>query len=291
MELVSETGFQIFHRLKRKYFPPVYFQTSFFCPIAVLEAGDLVEITGLSKCGKTQFLYQCTANFILYQLERESYRRELQLVWIDMDWNFDISRIRVLLQSSSSSTTYDEAQVSQILDKLQISQPQDDWQLLLYLSDLQEQIETSGHSYVIFIDGIGGWQHWNSFTSQVAVLQACFMKLKRLLFNFPVICLASVKMQMSLPFRSKSIYLNSESSHSIPEYLPQPWKELVTHKLVTLRQKEEEDNDNNGVSVFLIYHFSKADYTEGNSWWKGWKSNEQWKMKVTSQLVTWEALS
>ncbi|GJQ13619.1 hypothetical protein GpartN1_g5410.t1 [Galdieria partita] len=288
MEIVLETGFQVYHRLKRKHFPQLPFQTSLFCPIGVLGPGDLVEITGLSKCGKTQFLYQCTANYILYQLESESYSRELQLVWIDLDWSFDTSRIRVLLQSSGSTTRFDESQLSETLDKLQICHPQDDWQLLLCLSDLQEQIEISGKFYVIFIDGIGGWQQWNSFTSQVAVLQACFMKLNRLLVNFPVTCLASVKLQMPLPFRLKATSGNSESP---PEYLPQPWKQMVSQKLVTFRHKEEKESKASDVDTFFIDHFTKTDNAERTNLLKGWKLNKQWKMKVTSQRVLWETLS
>jgi len=120
MQLDSETGLDAFYRLKRKHFPQVAFHTSvsivtanfilrisfkFFCPIGVLQVGDLVEISGLTKCGKSQFLYQCTANYVLNQLQSEYFRRELQLVWIDMDWNFDVSRLRVLLQSSDRYAT------------------------------------------------------------------------------------------------------------------------------------------------------------------------------------------
>jgi len=48
------------------------------------------------------------------------------------------------VDSLCSTVTFSEEQVSRILEELQVCCPQDDWQLLLYLSDLQEQIQTSG---------------------------------------------------------------------------------------------------------------------------------------------------
>ncbi|KAK4526765.1 hypothetical protein GAYE_SCF27MG4682 [Galdieria yellowstonensis] len=290
MQLDSETGLDAFYRLKRKHFPQVAFHTSFFCPIGVLQVGDLVEISGPTKCGKSQFLYQCTANYVLNQLQSEYFRKELQLVWIDMDWNFDVSRLRVLLQSSDSAVTFSEEQVSRILEELQVCCPQDDWQLLLYLSDLQEQIQTSGKSYVLFMDGIGGWHHWNAFTSQVAVQQACFKKLSRLLTVFPVACLASVKLQVALPFRAKATSLDLERSLVVPEYLPQPWKHLVTQKLVIFQLQEDNDTDDGG-SVFFVDHFIRSNQSEQNNPSKAWKLDRQWKMKVTERSVSWEICS
>jgi hypothetical protein len=89
-----------------------------------------------------------------------------------MDWSFDLSRIRVLLQSSSryrrissfsicegialislfpSNSSLDESRVSRVLEMVQVCYPQDDWQLLLYLSDLQVQMETSGKCKRLFV--------------------------------------------------------------------------------------------------------------------------------------------
>eukprot|EP00871_Galdieria_phlegrea_P002123 jgi/Galph1/2911/GphlegSOOS_G1562.1 len=290
----TESAFQVFRRLKRKHYP----NCSFLTPVigdCDLRAGDLLEVSGCTKSGKSQLLYDCVANYILFKLKNEEDLRNLNLVWINLDWNVDQNRVETLVWRKLGIIDIEECPVSlrtkleDMFSCIQLCFPQDDWQFLLYLHQLQQKIETVGKSYLILIDGIGNFHYWNLLMSQLSIQQTCFKKLKSILTELPVVCLACVKPLNPFADRSKYVSTDQNAARLHQEYLPLPWKHLVRKKfqIYPMNAFQEAYSSTTNSSSSLIIRFDKPPTAE-NSICSEWKIFKQWIMRITNWEVYFE---
>ncbi|XP_030054273.1 DNA repair protein XRCC2 isoform X2 [Microcaecilia unicolor] len=170
---------------------------------------------------------------------------QVEVIFIDMDYHFDMLRLVTILERRLSQST--EEIVKQCLSRLFLVYCSSSIQLLLTLHSLESMICSHPSLCLLILDSISAF-YWidrnnggESFHMQEANLKKCTEFLRKLLKEYQLVLFASTQAimqkssnQMEGPSHSVESQCNADIDYR--PYLCKPWQNLVTHRIFFFRK-------------------------------------------------------
>ncbi|KAB5587220.1 hypothetical protein PHYPO_G00010590 [Pangasianodon hypophthalmus] len=210
--------------------------------------GDVIEFHGVEGSGKTEMLYHILSRCILPTC---SGGLEVEVVFIDTDYHFDMLRLVSILENrltSSAPESEMEEVVRSSLRRLSVLHCSSSIQLLLTLHYLEGILCSRPALCLLVIDSISAF-YWidranggDSLARQEANLRKCTEILDRLRRDYGVVVVATTHAVMRNYSSSSTASGSSEPSGSTPswkcssdfdkQYLCRAWQKILTHRLL-----------------------------------------------------------
>ncbi|KAI5630550.1 DNA repair protein XRCC2, partial [Silurus asotus] len=214
--------------------------------------GDVIEFHGVEGSGKTEMLYHLLIRCIL---PTRSGGLEVEVVFVDTDYHFDMLRLVSILESRLTSSSPPQSEMEEVvrssLRRLSVLHCSSSVQLLLTLHYLEGVVCSRPALCLLVIDSISAFfwiDHANggdSLTRQEANLRKCTEILDRLRRDYGVVVFATMHAVMRNYSSSSG---SSEPSGSAPswkrnsdfdkQYLCRSWQKLLTHRLLFSKSEQ-----------------------------------------------------
>nr|XP_033787543.1 DNA repair protein XRCC2 [Geotrypetes seraphini] len=216
--------------------------------------GDVIELYGPEGTGKTEMFYHLLTRCILPKSEGGL---QVEVLFIDMDYHFDMLRLVTILERRLSQST--EEIVKQCLSRFFLVYCSSSIQLLLTLHYLESMICSHPSLCLLILDSISAF-YWidrnnggESFYIQEANLKKCTEFLGKLLKEYQLVLFASTQAIMqksSNQMEGPSLLVERQYNTDIDyrPYLCKAWQNLVTHRIFFSRK----DRSNSGKQEFEI---------------------------------------
>ncbi|KAG7525167.1 DNA repair XRCC2 [Solea senegalensis] len=204
--------------------------------------GEVVEVCGPERTGKTELLYHLLCRCVL---PKSAGGLEVDVMFVDTDYSLDMFRLVSIIDSRltralSPSAGSDEEVLRSCLSRLLVVHCSSSSQLLLTLHFLENSFSSRPGLALLLIDSISAF-YWldrceggASFSKQEEKLSKCSELLGRLLRDYRITvfatCHAIRRIHSGL---SSSSFSSSDSDRP---YLCRSWQHLVTHRLLCSRQ-------------------------------------------------------
>ncbi|CAM5113023.1 unnamed protein product [Natator depressus] len=236
----AESGTQLLARLEGrsslKNLEPCLFADEGF-PIH----GDVIEFHGPEGTGKTEMLYHLIARCVL---PKSGGGLEVEVMFIDTDYHFDMLRLVTILEHRLSQST--EEMIKQCLGRLFLVNCNSSTQLLLTLYSLENKFCAHPSLCIVILDSISAF-YWidrsnggESFNIQEMNLKRCAEFLEKLVREHHLALFATTQtiMQKSSNSTESSVPLkpHCEADVEYRPYLCKSWQQMVTHRIFFSKQ-------------------------------------------------------
>ncbi|XP_053568925.1 DNA repair protein XRCC2 [Bombina bombina] len=220
--------------------------------------GDVIEFHGPEGTGKTEMFCHLISRCILPKSEGGL---QVEVIFIDMDYHFDMLRLVTILEHRLSQST--EEMVKQCLGRFFLVYCSSTVQLLLTLYSLENMFCSRPSLCLLIIDSISSF-YWidrnnggESIMKQEANLRKCIELLEKLLKEYKIVLFASTQTIMQKSSRdggegvSNSLRQQTSYSTDFKPYLCKLWYQITTHRI--LFSKEPRTNSDQTFSI-MSYH-------------------------------------
>ncbi|XP_043922825.1 DNA repair protein XRCC2 [Protopterus annectens] len=254
----SESGTELLVRLEGrsslKNLAPLLFAEEGF-PIH----GDVVEFHGPEGTGKTEMLYELVARCIL---PLSVGGLEVEVIFIDTDYHFDMLRLVAILEHRLSQNTED--MMKTCLTRLFVVYCNSSIQLFLTLHSLENLFCCHPALCLVIIDSISAF-YWidrgnggDSFNKQEANLRKCVEFIEKLVKEYQLVLFSTTQDIMSSNTSSVE-HLSFSSRHhpfdiNYKPYLCKTWQKSVTHRIFF--SKQDICKSNGQTYCFVSFHLS-----------------------------------
>uniref|UniRef100_A0A8C5WDZ8 X-ray repair cross complementing 2 n=1 Tax=Leptobrachium leishanense TaxID=445787 RepID=A0A8C5WDZ8_9ANUR len=199
--------------------------------------GDIIEFHGPEGTGKTEMFLHLISRCIL---PKSDGGLQVEVVFIDTDYHFDILRLVTILEHRLSENS--EASIKRCLARLFMVYCNDTVQLLLTLYSLENMFCAHPSLCLLVIDGLssfywidrnnGGDHVWR----QEANLRKCTELLDKLTKEYRLVLFASTKMLMQKASFDANQSVSNPAKPPAPRvdyrpYLCKLWQQVTTHRL------------------------------------------------------------
>ncbi|XP_027023749.1 DNA repair protein XRCC2 isoform X2 [Tachysurus fulvidraco] len=209
--------------------------------------GDVIEFHGVEGSGKTEMLYHLLSHCIL---PTHSGGLEVEVVFIDTDYHFDMLRLVSVLEAclspsppeSETDVQVDTEVVRSSLGRLSVLHCSSSVQLLLTLHYLEGTLCTRPTLCLLVIDSISAF-YWidrasggDSLARQEANMRKCTEILDKLRRDYGLVVFATTHAVMKNYSSGSTASGSSEpwkcSSDFDKQYLCRAWQKILTHRLL-----------------------------------------------------------
>ncbi|XP_008845476.1 DNA repair protein XRCC2 isoform X2 [Nannospalax galili] len=202
--------------------------------------GDILEFHGPEGTGKTEMLYHLTARCILPKSEGGL---QIEVVFIDTDYHFDLLRLVTILEHRLSQSSEDA--VKSCLGRFFLVSCSSSTQLLLTLHSLEALFCSHPSLCLLIVDSLSAF-YWTDRANggertalQEATLKQCSQLLDRLVREYRLLLFAATQSIMQ-----KACESAEESSETRPSkvdmdyrpYLCKAWQHMVKHRVLFSRE-------------------------------------------------------
>ncbi|KAM4689807.1 DNA repair protein XRCC2 [Discoglossus pictus] len=243
----AESGTQLLARLEGraslKELEPLLFAEE-GCPVH----GDIIELHGPEGTGKTEMFCHLISRCILPKSEGGL---QVEVVYIDTDYHFDMLRLVTILEHRLSQST--EEMVKQCLGRLFLVYCTSSVQLLLTLYSLENMFCSHPSLCLLIIDSISSF-YWidrnnggESIVKQEANLKKCTELLDKLLKEYQLVLFASTQTIMQKFSKdggeSHSQRQPNSTGMDFRPYLCKLWYQVTTHRILFSKEMRNKGND------------------------------------------------
>uniref|UniRef100_A0A8C3P9E4 X-ray repair cross complementing 2 n=1 Tax=Chrysemys picta bellii TaxID=8478 RepID=A0A8C3P9E4_CHRPI len=201
----------------------------------------VVEFHGPEGTGKTEMLYYLIARCVL---PKSGGGLEVEVMFIDTDYHFDMLRLVTILEHRLSQST--EEMIKQCLGRLFLVNCNSSTQLLLTLYSLENKFCAHPSLCIVILDSISAF-YWidrsnggESCNIQEMNLKRCAEFLEKLVREHHLVLFATTQtiMQKSSNSTESSIplKLHCEADVEYRPYLCKSWQQMVTHRIFFSKQ-------------------------------------------------------
>ncbi|XP_067398839.1 DNA repair protein XRCC2 [Emydura macquarii macquarii] len=244
----AESGTQLLARLEGrsslKNLEPCLFADEGF-PIH----GAVVEFHGPEGTGKTEMLYHLIARCVL---PISGGGLEVEVMFIDTDYHFDMLRLVTILEHRLSQST--EEMVKECLGRLFLVNCNSSAQLLLTLYSVENKFCAHPSLCLVILDSISAF-YWidrsnggESVNMQEMNLKRCAEFLEKLVREHHLALFATTQMIMQKSSNSTEnsipLKLQCESDIEYRPYLCKSWQQMVTHRIFFSKQCNSSSSKN-----------------------------------------------
>ncbi|XP_068829545.1 DNA repair protein XRCC2 [Capricornis sumatraensis] len=204
--------------------------------------GDILEFHGAEGTGKTEMLYHLTARCILPKSEGGL---EVEVVFIDTDYHFDMLRLVTVLEHRLSQSS--EETVRRCLGRLFLLYCGGSTQLLLTLCSLQTMLCSHPSVCLLILDSLSAF-YWidranggESVNLQESTLKKCSQLLEKLVNEYRLVLFAttqSIMQKASNPEEGPSCAFNRPGDVDVDyrPYLCKAWQQVVKRRILFSKQ-------------------------------------------------------
>ncbi|EHA98361.1 DNA repair protein XRCC2 [Heterocephalus glaber] len=210
--------------------------------------GDILEFHGPEGTGKTEMLYHLTARCILPKSEGGL---ELEVLFIDTDYHFDMLRLVTILEHRLSQSS--EEIIKHCLGRFFLVCCNSSTQLLLTLHSLEALLCSHPSLCVLILDTLSAF-YWidrvnggESVTSQESTLKKCAQVLERLVSEYRLVLFATTQSIMQKASNSpEGPALACQRLHE-PDvdyrpYLCKTWQQVVKQRIFFSKQDDPKSH-------------------------------------------------
>ncbi|XP_042533134.1 DNA repair protein XRCC2 [Dipodomys spectabilis] len=218
--------------------------------------GDILEFHGPEGTGKTEMLYHLTARCIL---PRSEGGLEVEVLFIDTDYHFDMLRLVTVLEHRLSQSS--EEMIKCCLGRLFLVYCSSSAQLLITLYSLEAMFCSHPSLCLLIVDSLSAF-YWidrvnggESVNLQESTLKKCSKLLEKLVNEYRLILLATTQSIMqragaSTEGPAAACKLPSDADSDFRPYLCKAWQQVVKHRIVF--SKHQDNQDTNGTTQFSL---------------------------------------
>ncbi|XP_072508249.1 DNA repair protein XRCC2 [Notamacropus eugenii] len=211
--------------------------------------GDILEFHGPEGTGKTEMLYHLTARCILPKSEGGL---EVEVLFIDTDYHFDMLRLVTILEHRLSQSTEDI--IKHCLGRFFLVNCSSSNQLLITLYSLETMFCSHPSLCLFILDSLSAF-YWidrvnggESLNLQEVTLKKCSKFMEKLVKEYHLVLFATTQtiMQKSSNSteRSSSLKLSCEEVDiDYRPYLCKTWQQMVNHRIFFSRHDSSESSN------------------------------------------------
>ncbi|XP_062048873.1 DNA repair protein XRCC2 isoform X2 [Lepus europaeus] len=214
--------------------------------------GDILEFHGPEGTGKTEMLYHLTARCILPKSEGGL---EIEVLFIDTDYHFDMLRLVTILEHRLSQSSEDI--IKYCLGRFYLVYCSSSTQLLLTLYSLETMFCSHPSLCLLILDSLSVF-YWidrvnggESVNLQESTLKKCSQFLKKLVDQYRLVLFATTQSIMqkasNSPEEPSTFKCPCDAEVDYRPYLCKAWQQLVKHRLFFSKQ-----DDSKGSSKFSL---------------------------------------
>ncbi|KAM4873791.1 DNA repair protein XRCC2 [Thomomys bottae] len=215
--------------------------------------GDILEFHGPEGTGKTEMLYHLTARCIL---PRSEGGLEVEVLFIDTDYHFDMLRLVTVLEHRLSQSS--EEMIKCCLGRLFLVYCSSSTQLLLTLCSLEAMFCSHPSLCLLIVDSLSAF-YWidrvnggESVNLQESTLKKCSWLLKKLVNEYHLVLFATTQsiMQRAAASTEGPVAACRRPCGADVDYRPylcKAWQHMVKHRIVFSRH--EDANSTNQFSL------------------------------------------
>lgn len=208
--------------------------------------GDILEFHGPEGTGKTEMLYHLTARCILPKSEGGL---EVEVLFIDTDYHFDMLRLVTILEHRLSQSSEDT--VKCCLGRFFLVCCGGSTQLLLTLHSLEAMFCSHPSLCLLIVDSLSAF-YWidrvnggESVNLQESTLKKCSQLLEKLVNEYRLVLLATTQ---SIMQRTSDSAEGPSSASNRPggvdmdyrPYLCKAWQQIVKHRIFFSKQDDSQ---------------------------------------------------
>ncbi|XP_019510983.1 PREDICTED: DNA repair protein XRCC2 isoform X2 [Hipposideros armiger] len=199
--------------------------------------GDILEFHGPEGTGKTEMLYHLTARCILPKSEGGL---EVEVVFIDTDYHFDMLRLVTILEHRLSESC--EEVIKRCLERLFLVHCSSSTQLLLTLYSLESTFCSHPSLCLLIVDSLSAF-YWidranggESVNLQESTLKKCSQLLEKLVIAYRLVLFATTQSIMQKTSDAAegpcSAFSHPRDTHvDYRPYLCKAWQQVVKHRM------------------------------------------------------------
>ncbi|XP_048196470.1 DNA repair protein XRCC2 [Perognathus longimembris pacificus] len=199
--------------------------------------GDILEFHGPEGTGKTEMLYHLTARCIL---PRSDGGLELEVLFIDTDYHFDMLRLVTVLEHRLSQSS--EEMIKRCLGRLFLVYCSSSTQLLLTLYSLEAMFCSHPSLCLLIVDSLSAF-YWidrvnggESVNLQESTLKKCSQLLERLVNEYRLVLFATTQSIMQRAVAATegpaaACKWPSDADADYRPYLCKAWQQVVKHRI------------------------------------------------------------
>ncbi|XP_009001034.2 DNA repair protein XRCC2 [Callithrix jacchus] len=211
--------------------------------------GDILEFHGPEGTGKTEMLYHLTARCILPKSEGGL---EVEVVFIDTDYHFDMLRLVTILEHRLSQSSEEVLKVC--LGRLVLLYCSSSTHLLLTLHSLESMFCSRPSLCLLILDSLSAF-YWidrvnggESVNLQESTLKKCSQFLEKLVNDYRLVLFATTQTLMQKA--SNSVEEPSHASQRLRDvdidyrpYLCKAWQQVVKHRIFFSKQDDSKSRN------------------------------------------------
>ncbi|XP_004594452.2 DNA repair protein XRCC2 [Ochotona princeps] len=211
--------------------------------------GDILEFHGPEGTGKTEMLYHLTARCILPKSEGGL---EVEVLFIDTDYHFDMLRLVTVLEHRLSQSSEDT--IKHCLGRLRLVYCSSSTQLLLTLYSLEATFCSRPSLCLLILDSLSVF-YWidrvnggESVNLQESTLRQCSQFLKKLVHEYRLVLFATTqsimqKASKSLEDLPPSFKGPCEAEVDYRPYLCKAWQQVVKQRIFFSKQDDSKSSN------------------------------------------------
>ncbi|XP_007469862.1 PREDICTED: DNA repair protein XRCC2-like [Lipotes vexillifer] len=211
--------------------------------------GDILEFHGPEGTGKTEMLYHLTARCILPKSEGGL---EVEVLFIDTDYHFDILRLVTILEHRVSESS--EEIIKYCLGRFFLVYCSSSTQLLLTLYSLETMFCSHPSLCLLILDSLSAF-YWidrvnggESVHLQESTLKKCSQLLEKLVNEYRLALFAttqSIMQKTSSSAEGPSCAFNLQSDVDVDyrPYLCKAWQQVVKHRIFFSKQDDSKTSN------------------------------------------------
>ncbi|KAL0618515.1 DNA repair protein XRCC2 [Plecturocebus cupreus] len=211
--------------------------------------GDILEFHGPEGTGKTEMLYHLTARCILPKAEGGL---EVEVVFIDTDYHFDMLRLVTILEHRLSQSS--EEMIKCCLGRLFLVYCSSSTHLLLTLYSLESMFCSRPSLCLLILDSLSAF-YWidrvnggESVNLQESTLKKCSQFLEKLVHDYRLVLFATT--QTIMQKASNPVEEPSHASQRLCDvdidyrpYLCRAWQQVVKHRIFFSKQDDSKSRN------------------------------------------------
>ncbi|XP_008576031.1 PREDICTED: DNA repair protein XRCC2 [Galeopterus variegatus] len=208
--------------------------------------GDIIEFHGPEGTGKTEMLYHLTARCILPKSEGGL---EVEVLFIDTDYHFDILRLVTILEHRLSQSS--EEIIKYCLGRFFLVYCSSSTQLLLTLYSLETMFCSHPCLCLLILDSLSAF-YWidrvnggESITLQESTLKKCSQFLEKLVNEYRLVLFAATQSIMQKASNSPEgpSTFKSDTDIDYRPYLCKAWQQVVKHRIFFSKQDDSKSSN------------------------------------------------
>ncbi|XP_069933398.1 DNA repair protein XRCC2 isoform X1 [Oryctolagus cuniculus] len=213
------------------------------------DKSDILEFHGPEGTGKTEMLYHLTARCILPKSEGGL---EIEVLFIDTDYHFDMLRLVTILEHRLSQSSEDI--IKYCLGRFYLVYCSSSTQLLLTLYSLETMFCSHPSLCLLILDSLSVF-YWidrvnggESVNLQESTLKKCSQFLKKLVDQYRLVLFATTQSIMqkasNSPEEVPSTFKRAcDAEVDYRPYLCKAWQQLVKHRIFFSKQDDSKSSN------------------------------------------------